>query len=636
MMGGLGTRLCSRPAAGRHGGGSTCWAILMTVSAVALIMGAPSSASAQCIGDFSAIASVAATINTAFLPSGSAFLSSEPNSAPDQQGGGVWTRAVGGTVDTKPNTNFSGSFAVTTPPLLGGSGFQIPLSTSCSASVKQNFVGFEAGHDIARLNTGNSDWHFGVLAGYVGTKLDIPALGVDLPSQSADFEAPSAGLYASFSKGSFSADVQGRLYELQGESLGQRVDGRGYSLAGNMSYSFDLPGRWTLEPSVGGIFSRTSVDPLNIADVTGSLGVAVPGLLSATTIATLRGTMQVEDIESFLGRASVKLGTSLPLAGGQIVAYPFVTASVFHEFEGNVTALLSASGSFPSSLGTFQFQGAGNLTASSIGTYGQFGAGSAFQLADTGWLSFARVDYRTGEYIEGYSVSAGLRYQFNDPGHVAENRARYPVKAVLAEGYDWTGPYAGVSAGSTWGRTHWASQGDTVAPDYAGFLGGGQAGYNFQTGQFVGGIEADAGGSNARGSAPCPVQPLLYSCEDNIGALGSVTGRFGYAWGRALFYAKAGWAFGDVTAGRSVNVVDPLAAFPPAIGGVAKSTNWENGWTAGVGVEFALTDRWSAKAEYMHYEFPQYTFTVAPNAIASASTAGDTVRIGVNYHFWPR
>jgi hypothetical protein len=384
-----------------------------------------------------------------------------------------------------------------------------------------------------------------VLAGYVATKAEGPVQSVGVVSQSGNFEAPSAGLYTSFSKGAFSADVQARLYDLQGESLGQRLDARGYSFTGNMSYRFDLPGNWTLEPSVGGVFSRTSVDQLNVADSVDSLGVPVSGVprLNPTTLATVSGTLQVHDFESMLGRASVKLGTSLPLAGGQIVAYPFLTASVFHEFEGNVTASVTVpSGTFPTPVGVYHFQGGGNLTASSIGTYGQIGGGSAFQLADTGWLGYARFDYRTGDNIQGYSVSVGLRYQFDDSGHVAENRARYPVKAITkagpAEGYDWTGPYAGLSAGSTWGRTHWTFQGNTVDPDYAGVLVGGQAGYNFQRGRYVWGIEADAGWSNARGAISCPNQPLLYSCNDDVDTLGSLTARFGYTWGRALFYAK--------------------------------------------------------------------------------------------------
>lgn len=92
------------------------------------------------------------------------------------------------------------------------------------------------------------------------------------------------------------------------------------------------------------------------------------------------------------------LGASLPLAGGQIVGYPFVTASVFHEFEGNVTASIAISG-------TLLIQGSDRLTASSIGTYAQFG-GSAFESPDTGLFGFARVDYRTGENIKGYSVIA--------------------------------------------------------------------------------------------------------------------------------------------------------------------------------------------------------------------------------------
>jgi opacity protein-like surface antigen len=596
----------------------------MPVSAVALMAGGPSAAYAQCLSTLNAAASVISTVNTAFLPSGSAFLSTAPNSAPDQQGGGAWTRGVAGTVNPQSDTNFSALLNITAP---NGQSSPALLATSCRASTKQDYAGFEAGHDLAVLNTNNADWHFGVLAGYVGAKAEA-ANGV---SQSATFSAPSAGLYASFSKGNFSADVQARLYDIQFESVGQRLDARGYSFTGNAGYRFDLPGNWSLEPSVGGIFSRTSVNPLFIGDFLASgVPVTAPSILGASS-AIAAGTMQVQDVESLLGRASLKLGTSLPLAGGQIVAYPFLTASVFHEFEGTVNASVATTGIFVTPAGDYHFQGSGKIVASGIGTYGQFGGGSAFQLADTGWLGFARFDYRTGENIQGYSVSAGLRYQFEAPRHVAENRARYPVKAVpAAEGYDWTGPYAGLSVGSTWGRTHWTA----VDPDYAGVLAGGQAGYNFQRGKFVWGIEGDAAFSNASGAKPCPVQPLFFSCEDDVGALGSLTARFGYTWGRALFYAKGGWAFGEVTAGTSLNSVNPAFGLPPAPAGI-KSTNWENGWTAGVGMEFALTDRWSAKAEYMHYAFPEYAFTVAQNATANAANTGDTVRIGVNYHFRP-
>jgi opacity protein-like surface antigen len=625
-------RSCSHLATGRRGAGSTRWPILAPVSAVALMTGAPSAAYAQCIGSLNAAAAVIGTVNTAFLPSGSAFLSSAPNIAPDQQGGGVWTRAVGGTVETKADSNFSASLAVTPP---AGASFPLSFTTNCRASLKQDFAGFEAGHDIAVLNSGNAEWHFGALAGYVGAKVETPSAGPGAVGQSGTVDAPSAGLYAAFYKGPFSADVQTRLYNLEMNSAGQRFDSRGYSLAGNMSYRFDLPGNWTLEPSVGGIFSHTSVDQFSGGDLNNSIGVPVTAL-SVVGISSIAasGVLQVHEVESFLGRASVKVGTSLPLAGGQIVAYPFVTASVFHEFEGTATASLALSGTFLTSGGPYQFQGGGNLTTSGIGTYAQIGAGSAVQLVDIGWVGFARVDYRTGENVQGVSGSVGLRYEFDDPGHVAENRARYPVKASMtagpAGGYDWTGPYAGFSAGSTRGGTHWAYQGANADPDYAGVLAGGQAGYIFQTGRFVWGLEGDAGASNARGGKACPTQPVLFGCEDDVRALGSLTGRFGYTWGRALFYAKGGWAFGEVTAGTSLGT-------PPAPAGMnaAKSTNWESGWTVGAGMEYALTDRWSAKAEYMHYEFPQYAFAVGQGATANATTAGDTVRIGVNYHFRP-
>ena len=572
----------------------------------------PSSAQAQCWGSLNSTTSVIGTVNTAFLSNGSAFVSA-PDSAPSQQGGGVWVRTVTGSVDLQADSSFSGSFNAT-PQIPGIQSFAVPANESCGLKVHQDFTGVQAGHDIAFLNTGNSgmNWHFGVLAGYVGvTAKDVTPGNGDF-SQTGNFEVPSVGLYSAFSKGALFADAQARLDFFQGESVGERLDARGYAITANAGYRFNLGGNWSLEPSAGGVFSHTSVDQLNLFGTLQNLTASVPS------------TMQIDNVESLLGRASLKLGTSLAL-GSEIVAHPFVTASVFHEFAGNVTASLASSGAIDYLGMPVAYTGGGRFTVSRTGTYAQFGAGSAFQLTDTGWLGYVRADYRTGDDIQGYSINGGLRYQLN-PG-TANLKEGTVSKDHSGDGYNWTGPYVGVSAGGLWGGTHWAQPGNPAEPDYAGYIAGGQAGYNYQMGRAVLGIEADAGVSNARGAKSCPIDPNSYACQDDAGALGSLTARVGYTWGRALFYAKGGWAFGQVTAGMALNYGTPAGGTP-----LTSETNWENGWTAGGGMEFALTDRWSAKAEYMHHEFSAESFSVAQGMTASATASGDTVRVGVNYH----
>jgi len=54
-------------------------------------------------GAVSSLVSAINTTNTAFLTQGTAFVSAPPNPVPNQEGGGVWTRAVGGDVTTKNN-----------------------------------------------------------------------------------------------------------------------------------------------------------------------------------------------------------------------------------------------------------------------------------------------------------------------------------------------------------------------------------------------------------------------------------------------------------------------------------------------------------------------------------------------------
>jgi opacity protein-like surface antigen len=341
------------------------------------------------------------------------------------------------------------------------------------------------------------------------------------------------------------------------------------------------------------------------------------------------GTVTVEDVESVLGRLSLRVGTNFTHGG--IAWQPFFTASVFHEFAGDVVARSVLAGNDAPGV---QLDGAAlDISTSRLGTYGQFGLGTAAAIINTGWLGYARVDYKVGEDIEGWNFNAGLRYQFT-PEQRSGGVKDGPMPAVYA--YNWTGPYIGASVGAiAWGHEDWKFTSNNASVDdlgYAGALVGGQLGYNLQVGSTVVGIEADYGWTNAHGGSSCPNQ-FFFTCEVEMDRMGSVTGRLGYAVGRALFYGKGGLAFGDVTLQTRQNAG---LALPPSNTAVNGSSETLVGYTVGGGMEFALTDRWSAKGEYMYYDLGKETFSVTanPNGV-DGDTRGSTVRIGVNLHLNP-
>ena len=85
-----------------------------------------------------------------------------------------------------------------------------------------------------------------------------------------------------------------------------------------------------------------------------------------------------------------------------------------------------------------------------------------------------------------------MRYQFT-PGPTGGSIKDRAAPVVYA--YNWTGPYLGLYAGRTWGDEDWRSVtfGTKVSPEFGGYLAGGQAGYNVQTGRMVVGVEVDYG-----------------------------------------------------------------------------------------------------------------------------------------------
>jgi outer membrane immunogenic protein len=191
-----------------------------------------------------------------------------------------------------------------------------------------------------------------------------------------------------------------------------------------------------------------------------------------------------------------------------------------------------------------------------------------------------------------------------------------PVAPVVATpAYNWSGFYLGVNGGGAWGTSNWNSAGSR---NLSGEVVGGTAGANWQMGHAVLGVEGDVDWSNIKGTgtaAGCPA-----GCTTNNDWLGTVRGRAGYAFDRFLPYVTGGLAVGDIKASTP---------------GFAGATQTNAGWTAGGGVELALTNNWTAKAEYLHVDLGNMNcgFNCGGVANNNVSLKSDLVRGGVNFRF---
>jgi outer membrane immunogenic protein len=228
-----------------------------------------------------------------------------------------------------------------------------------------------------------------------------------------------------------------------------------------------------------------------------------------------------------------------------------------------------------------------------------------------------------------------------------------------AQGRNWAGFYAGLNAGGTWGNADTdiscadntgvgffcpALYGSGAFPsslstDLDGFIGGGQAGYNFQRGMMVFGIEADIAWTSIDGSTSVatdvpPIDPSVSRASQDLEWLGTVRGRLGYAaHNNFLLYATGGFAFGKVDYQYSVESqisTDNVRASGSTI---------KTGWTIGGGGEYSF-GRWSLKGEYLYYDLGEETARGeiigggAPiNVFATPTfeTQGHIIRAGVNF-----
>ncbi len=268
-------------------------------------------------------------------------------------------------------------------------------------------------------------------------------------------------------------------------------------------------------------------------------------------------------------------------------------------------------------------------------------------------------------------------------------KARPPVY-----GYSWTGFYVGANVGYSWGRSSndwnfFAQNSVTLSTictgpgggsnafcatgsdsnKLNGAIGGFQAGYNWQTGSFLAGIETDFQFSSQKGDQTFITRFSTGTINDLANAfgtlsanytekltwLGTARGRIGFTADRWLVYATGGLAYGEVSVSGSATATGNGAT---CTAGVCPLASWSNrvtkaGWTVGAGVEGAINDNWSLKVEYLHVDLGNVGTTLAtlPGAYGNASPAGafitafagsgtinsrvtdEIVRVGINYKF---
>ena len=201
----------------------------------------------------------------------------------------------------------------------------------------------------------------------------------------------------------------------------------------------------------------------------------------------------------------------------------------------------------------------------------------------------------------------------------------FPTKAPPIAVWSWTGPYIGVNGGAVWLNSKFDVL-DAVFNQTSGSMTqvgatiGGQLGYNWQLQNYVFGIEGDLNWVGAKGSADNTVFTGS-NFTSKLTWLSTIRGRAGILIDpRTLLFATGGFALGGVENDTNIS------------GGFSDHST-RAGWTAGGGIEYKITEHWSAKAEALYVDLGKKTVQGAFGAGYTGQFTNTAVisRLGVNY-----
>jgi len=224
-------------------------------------------------------------------------------------------------------------------------------------------------------------------------------------------------------------------------------------------------------------------------------------------------------------------------------------------------------------------------------------------------------------------VAAALPFNANAADmYRAPAPTTYAPPPPVVQPNTWAGFYVGVNGGYGSGAgddSVTLRSGNTGARgDIDGGFGGGQIGYNFQSGSFVYGLETDIQAGRLTGKSSGTDGVNAYTSRESADWFGTLRGRLGYAFGNTLLYGTGGFAYGGVN--QKLNYADVLF----------DNNDTRTGWAAGGGVEYKVTPNWSLKGEYQYIDFGKEDLSsAAGNTVSGPDTAFHTAKIGLNYRF---
>jgi outer membrane immunogenic protein len=227
--------------------------------------------------------------------------------------------------------------------------------------------------------------------------------------------------------------------------------------------------------------------------------------------------------------------------------------------------------------------------------------------------------------IAGSAFAADLPY-----------RGPPPVYAPPPPIFTWTGIYIGGQVGYAWGSDP-IDEVDTVFDHNAffndkpnGVIGGAHLGYNLQIAQWVAGLEGSVDGTSLHGTRTS-AGPLVVTMSTRPDVQGSIRGRVGVAFDRVLIYGTGGAAFSGITNNYSLG-------FPFFLS--ESDTKTRTGWTVGGGLEYAVTNNWSIRAEYRYSDFGRstdfpFSSITFGNVAFTHHLKENQVQAGFSYKFSP-